>query len=83
MFSYYSSLNESMDSFGSSLDSGKMSTHTEGSLSAKVSNGDSSDTKPYRPVLNRATYWDKRVKEGLISDSTVQEKFPTLNGPST
>ncbi len=33
-----------------------------------------------RSILKRASYWEKRCEKGLISDSSVNEDFPPIEG---
>ncbi|KAH7961171.1 hypothetical protein HPB52_004350 [Rhipicephalus sanguineus] len=32
-----------------------------------------------RGILQRSSYWDRRVEQGLLSDSSVTEEFPPLH----
>lgn len=34
--------------------------------------------KSTRSILNRATYWEKRAEQGLLSDCSVGEDFPSF-----
>ena len=47
-------------------------------MNGERSSADSSSR--YRPILQRASYWQKRMEEGLVSDQKVKAPFPTMNG---
>ena len=37
----------------------------------------------YRPIIQRAHYWQKRMEEGLVSDQKVKRPFPAMDGAKT
>lgn len=70
MFSYAS--DESNTSSGLS---------NNGNLSVAIQQNKTNNGRKFsRSILKRANYWEKRCEQGLISDSSVNEDFPPIEG---
>jgi hypothetical protein len=67
---------------------GYVTDESNSSGATKQSNGTEANVqlrpirKVSRSILKRASFWEKRCEQGLLSDSSVNEDFPAMDRTS-